>query len=268
MKKLISFFIIFLMTSHADAALVDFSNVFRHTTGCFILYDLTNDKMITQYNPQRCQQRIPPDSTFKVVLSLMAFDQELISHSTVFKWDGRVREYPDWNHDQTPQSWLHNSALWVSQVLTPKIGLVNIKNYLQEFGYGNQDFSGDPGKHNALEHAWVTSSLKISADEQLVFLKKLLRNQLPVTQAAMQQTKENMFVETSRHGWKLYGKTGTGNYQHVQEDAWFIGYVEKANQTYVFVTNFSDLETPALASQGGPRARNMTKALLDKIGIY
>ena len=256
------------MTSQANAALVDFSNYFRNTTGCFILYDLTNDKLITQYNPQRCQQRIPPDSTFKVVLSVMAFDQQLITQSTVFKWDGTKRDFPDWNQDQTPQSWLHDSVVWVSQMLTPKLGQAHISNYLQQFDYGNRDFSGDPGQHNGLQHAWLTSSLKISANEQLEFLKKLVRNQLPVTPAAMLQTKENMFVETSSHGWKLYGKTGTGNHQHVQEDAWFVGYVEKSGQTYVFVTNFSDLQNPALENKGGIRAKNMTKALLNKIGVY
>ena len=51
--------------------------------------------------------------------------------------------------------------MWLSQLLTPQLEMPKIKNYLQKFNYGNQDFSADVGKNNGLTNAWLNSSLKI-----------------------------------------------------------------------------------------------------------
>ncbi|MES2218287.1 MAG: penicillin-binding transpeptidase domain-containing protein [Pseudomonadota bacterium] len=266
MKKLFSILFSFLIAPVSVANTVDFSKYFNEKSGCFILFDVTNNKLITKYNPARCKEQIPPASTFKLPLSVMAFDQKLIKQDTVFKWDGKTRSFSLWNQDQSPQTWLKNSVVWVSQVLTPKIGLDKINYYLKQFNYGNQDFSG------GLSHAWLHTSLKISADEQLNFLKRMLMEQLPVSPAAMADTKANMYLETSPKGWKLYGKTGTGSYVHdttnylqVNEDAWFVGYVQKASKAYVFVLNYSDLEEP---NTGGRRAKGIAKDLLQELGLY
>lgn len=47
------------------------------------------------------------------------------------------------------------SVVWVSQEITQKIGLNKIKNYLKDFDYGNQDFSGDKERNNGLTEAWL-----------------------------------------------------------------------------------------------------------------
>jgi beta-lactamase class D/beta-lactamase class D OXA-1 len=275
MKKLVSTLIFSLFAANSFASVEDFSKYFNEKSGCFILFDLNKNKLIEKYNPSRCKEQIPPDSTFKIPLSLMAFDQKLITEKTVFKWDGKDRGLSFWNQDQTPQTWLKNSAVWVSQELTPKLGLDKIKYYLKQFKYGNQDFSGDPGKNNGLTNAWLSSSLKISGDEQLIFLKNFICNKLPVSQAAMTDTKENMYLETSPNGWRLYGKTGSGsnvhqpvNYQHTLEDGWFVGYVQKADQVYVFVLNFSDLKKPNTTEAGGTRAKGIAKDLLKQMDIF
>ncbi len=262
-------------TSHPLASTPDFSTYFKEKSACFIVFNLDENKLTTKYNPSRCEEKIPPDSTFKIALSLMAFDQKIINQNTVFKWDGQDRSLSFWNQDQTPKTWLKNSAVWVSQQLTPQLGLDKIKYYLEQFDYGNQDFSGGPGKNNGLTHAWLSSSLKISGNEQLVFLKKLIMNKLPVSKSAMTDTKENMYLETSPNDWKLYGKTGTGspthqsiNHTRALEDGWFIGYVEKGKQTYLFVLNFSDSKPPNSTEAGGTRAKKITKALLTKMNLF
>lgn len=121
---------------------VNISKYFTDKNGCFILYDINTGKIVTKYNAKRCAERIPADSTFKIALSLMAFDQKIINQSTTFKWDGKSRWLKDWNQDQTPRTWMQYSVVWVSQLLTPRLGMPKIKNYLQKFNYGNQDFSG------------------------------------------------------------------------------------------------------------------------------
>lgn len=227
----------------------EYARLFKSYHGCFILYDLNAQKIISEYNPNnRCNQRISPNSTFKIPLSLMAFNQGTINQHTTFKWDGRKGAIPEQERDQTPNTWLKYSALWVSQQITPQLGYARIKHYLAGFNYGNQDFSGDRGKNNGLTHAWLASSLKISGTEQLNFLKAMLNNELPITNDAVKNTKENLYLGKLDNGADYYGKTGSGRHGRNERDSnpsklrdgWFIGFVEKDNQQYIFVSNLTD----------------------------
>ena len=264
MKKILLLILISIVSINAFAGDFKFDKYFADKNACFILYDLNQNKLIEKYNPKRCAERIAPCSTFKIPLSLMAFDQGIISQKTLFKWDRQDKGLPFWNQDQTPKTWLSNSAVWVSQLLTPKLGLNPIKKYLKEFNYGNQDFTGDPGLNNGLQKAWLESSLKISADEQLIFLKDLADDRLPVSKTAMTSTKENMYLETSSKGWKLYGKTGSGtappkdgklnNHNGELQDGWFVGFITNNNQKYLFVLNLTDLQPPRNNEAGGHKS--------------
>lgn len=253
MKKLLTLFL--LLFSASVFADTNLSKYFTDKSGCFILYDLNKSEVVTQYNPPRCSQQISPDSTFKIPLSLMAFDQNLITQKTVFKWDGQKRMFAAWNQDQTPQTWLKNSIVWVSQQLTPKLGMDKIQYYLHQFNYGNEDFSG------GITRAWLTSSLKISADEQLGFLRNFVTDKLPVSKAAIADTKANLYLETLPNDWKLYGKTGSGGLKGLQ-DGWFIGFIQKEKQIYIFVLNFSELQKPTSTEFAGARAKKMVKEIL------
>lgn len=274
MRRNIALLLLCLLSLPAFASSLSICDYFTGKTGCFLLYNVNQDMLLTQYNPTRCAVRISPNSTFKIPLALMAFDQKLISQKSIFKWDNKDKGRAAWNQDQTPISWLGNSVVWVSQDLAAKLGEDKIKTYLMKFNYGNQDFSGDPGKHNGLNKAWLDSSLSISADEQLVFLKKLIANMLPVSQEAMQNTKQNMYLETSAQGWKLYGKTGSGKPRAVAgtasplQEGWFVGFIEKQNQMYIFVLNFADLQDPKVSDSAGPRAKEIVKGLLTKMNLF
>ena len=95
--------------------------------------------------------------------------------------------YPDflevWKQDQTPKSWMKNSCVWYSQVLTRKLGMQKFQSYVTKLNYGNMDLSGDKGKNNGLTNAWLSSSLEISSIEQISFLEKLLNNTLRIMPA-------------------------------------------------------------------------------------
>jgi beta-lactamase class D len=257
---------------------LDITKYFTNKNGCFILYDINTSKIITKYNAKRCGDQIPVDSTFKIALSLMSFDQQIISNNTVFKWDGKARWLKIWNQDQTPRTWLQYSVVWVSQLLTPKLGISKIKYYLKKFNYGNQDFSGDLGKNNGLTNAWLNSSLKISADEQLLFLINMVTYKLPVSHTAITNTFNNMYIDSDpatdlslygaqfdklKNNWKLYGKTGSSGSTGFR-DGWFEGFVIKGKQQYVFVTNFSDTKPSTYKMSGGATAKGITIQLLNQ----
>lgn len=91
----------------------------------FILYNLTKQKVVAnKFNPHnRYNERIAPDSTFKIVLSLIAFNKNLINQDSIFQWDRKKYDIPEWNRDQTPQTWLKYSIAWVSQQIAPELGL-------------------------------------------------------------------------------------------------------------------------------------------------
>jgi beta-lactamase class D len=255
----------FALTLNAQASEItpsQFAKVFNNYYSCFILYHVNTYKIISEYNPNhRCNERISPDSTFKVALSLMVFNQGMINQNTIFKWDGKKRELPDWNQDLTPHTWLKYSALWISQQLTPHLGLARIKHYLAGFNYGNQDFSGDLGAKNGLQYAWLSSSLKISAVEQLNFLQAFLRNELPIHNEALINTKKNLYQGKLDNGADYYGKTGSGRHGRNERlvnpslfrEGWFIGFIEAKNQQYIFVSNISD-KTPIVTRKGDSSA--------------
>lgn len=231
----------------------EYATHFKNYNACFILYNLNKHQIVTEYNPDnRCNERLSPDSTFKVPLSLIAFNQGIINQKTVFKWNGTKGVLPEHEQDQTPASWIKYSVLWVSQELTPQLGEARMKHYLAGFSYGNQDFSGDPGANNGLTHAWLSSSLKISANEQLQFLSAMLSNELPVNQTAVKNTVDNMYIGKLNNGAKYFGKTGSGRNGRNERlsnpsklrDGWFVGFVAQGDQRFIFVSNLTDKKEP------------------------
>lgn len=269
MKRILSLALCLGFVGYAQAA-PDFPTLFKNQDACFLLYNLNAHKVVDVYNKSRCKTEVSPNSTFKIALSLMAFDSKVITQQTVFKWNGQHYSIPGWNQNETPQAWLQYSVVWVSQQITPQLGMDKINAYLKSFDYGNEDFSGDPGQNNGLSHAWLDSSLKISPAEQIKFIGKLVQNKLPVSEAAMNDTKANLYLETSANGWQLYGKTGSGSsvIQGVPEaHGWFVGWVQKQDQVYLVVLNSQDLVPPQSGEYAGQRAKNAAMQILQSEGL-
>lgn len=257
-KYFILFLLFFAINIFAKSD-IDFNEVFNNKNACFLLYDLTANKMLTHYNNKQCAVRISPCSTFKVALALMAFDLGILKdENTVIKWDGITRDLSEWNKDQTPKTWLQYSTVWVSQWITPQLGALKIQNYLNDFQYGNRDISG------GIDHFWLSSSLKISGNEQLKFLIRLWQNKLALSTAAINHTKKSLYSEKLENGATIYEKTGSGfvNGSNGKSDriGWFVGYLFFNHHDYVFVTNFID-ETDSKISSG-LEAKDITKKIL------
>ncbi len=250
----------------------DFSSLFKNQNACFVLYDLTQRKLINIYNKSLCKTEYSPNSTFKIALSLMAFDSQVISQNTVFKWSGEHYNFSNWNQDQTPKTWLDYSVVWVSQFITPKLGQAKITQYLKSFDYGNADFSGDKNKNNGLTQAWLDSSLEISPVEQIKFLGKLVSNKLDISKQAMANTKTNLYLETSPNNWKLYGKTGSGYYFDKQNNrhsqGWFVGWIAQQNQVYLIALHNQDLQPATPGVYSGAQDQNTAIKILSSEGLF
>jgi beta-lactamase class D len=97
------------------------------------------------------------------------------------------------------------------------------------------------------EDGYVLYRNKISPEEQAIFIEKLLANTLPVSEHAQTMTKNILFVEELKNGWKLYGKTGMGNLLNADETknpdlyhGWFIGWISKGDVKIIFVNHITD----------------------------
>ncbi len=274
MEKLTKIFFVGLVSLGTTSVLAQQKQL-EGVEGCFILHDLKADKQLIRYGGERCAERVPACSTFKVPLSLMAFDKGVLKDENhVIKWDGVAREIPSWNKDQTAASWMRESVVWYSQAMTPKFGKDVIEKYLTDFGFGSHDMSG------GIKDAWLTvtpstpnvkNTLKISADEQVLFIVKLFKGQLPVSKHALDTTKKIMFLEKSSNGFELNGKTGSG-YLSVEPDkvrvGWFVSHVKHEDQELVAITSFTDKRKDPPYKYGGYQAKEITKSILTEKGYW
>jgi len=202
----------------------------------FIIYDFEQGKIVERVGD--CQIQESPCSTFKIALSLMGFDSGILKDDDSPEWPYK-NEYNAsldfWRQPHTPKMWIKNSCVWYSQVLTSILGMDTFQKYVKAFEYGNQDVSGNPGKDDGLYTSWLCSSLKISPQQQVEFIKKLLNHSLSVSNYAHDQTRRILFNSDLGDGWKLYAKTG-GGVEKNKTLAWFVGWTkhEAKNKIYIF----------------------------------
>lgn len=198
-----------------------------------------------------------PQSTFKIALSLMGFDSGILRSESKPSWslpDGTDPYINVCKGDHAPRTWMRDSCLWYSRILTTKLGIKKFQDYVTKFSYGNMDLAG------GLINAWVSSSLKISPEGQTDFLQKVVDRKLPVSHASYDKTKKIMFIQEMAGGWKLYGKTGNGNQfdkdgnKKELQHGWFVGYIEKGNRRIVFASHIVDNEKQSTFASF--RARN------------
>lgn len=240
---------------------------------CFIAKE--NSKVLKTEGD--CDKRYAPMSTFKIVLSLIGFDSGILVDEMHPVWPFK-EGYDDfrdaWKQDQTPKSWMKESCVWYSQVLTTKLGMKKFQAYVIKFDYGNKDLSGDKGQNNGLTNAWLSSSLQISSTEQVSFLQKMLAGKLPIKPHAIEMTKNILFASELKNGWKFYGKTGMGSLLNADRTknpdlyhGWFIGWIEKGDRRIIFSNHIEDYkkEETFVSLRAKAYAKEKMIKIIDKI---
>ena len=132
-----------------------------------------------------------------------------------------------------------------------------MQHYVDLAHYGNQDISGQ------IDTFWLEGGLRISADEQVEFLKRLYQGDLPFSQRSMNIVKEILVLEKTE-SYQLSGKTGS--VQRLTPLAgWFVGYLETKGNVYFFATNFESSSPDGFAN--GDTARKMSQNILRGLGL-
>ena len=232
MKKIIFLFVAIVLCGcrSQSTAEYDFSEYFvsREVEGSFLLYDADNDEYIC-YGGERCQTQFIPASTFKLLNAQIALETGVVTDEhEIIPWDGVDKGYAAWNQDHNLETAMQNSVVWVFQELAQRIGNERMQQYIDLVGYGNQDISGS-------DTFWLEGNLRISQEEQIDFLRRLYKDELPFSESSMSTVKEIMVLEATP-AYRLSGKTGWAN--SVNPDVgWFVGFLEKNDNVYFFATN-------------------------------
>jgi beta-lactamase class D len=248
----------------------DLSKFFKNTKGAFVLYDLKNERYL-RHNPARCRERFSPFSTFKIPNSLIGLDTNVITDADfLIRWepqkypmqsDWTVAPFVHWKQDQTLRSAIKYSVVWYYRELAKRVGQERMKKYVSDFEYGNQDISGGLNSPSLFEAFWLNSSLRISADEQIEFLKKFYAGKLPVAERSTNIVKDILVLEKTDR-YTLSGKTGGGSLPNGKSLGWFVGYVETNGNVYFFATNIEGANYAAIRD----RRIELTKEILKELG--
>jgi len=209
------------------------------------------------HNPDRAEQRFGPASTFKVPHALFALDAGLVTDEfQVFEWDGEERQISAWNRDQDLRSSMRNSTVWVYQGFARALGEEREREYLESIDYGN----ADPG--GGIDRFWLDGDLAISPIEQIEFLGRLYRNELPFDAAHQYLVKDIMIVEAGPR-WILRAKTGW-QVRTEEQFGWWVGWIEYANGPVFFATHI-DMPNGA---EDAPKRLAVTRAALELLGAW
>jgi beta-lactamase class D len=233
---------------HCAAALLALScSAAADAQVCTAVADALTGRVLKQEGV--CAERVTPASTFKIALALIGYDSGYLTDEHLpalpFK-EGYADWIPSWRATTDPTSWIKNSVVWYSQLMTEWLGAERLHHYVSAFSYGNQDLSGDRGQDNGLTRAWLTSSLQISPLEELEFLHRLVTRQLAVSARAYDMTGRITLVGTVE-GWEVHGKSGNGFRQRAdgtpdrtRQVGWFVGWASKGTHVIAFARCLQD----------------------------
>lgn len=225
----------------------------RGVTGTIVVADERNGSNWV-FDDRRAHARFIAASTFKVPHALFALDAGVVRDEfETFPWDSVRRDIESWNRDQDLRSSMRNSTVWVYQGFARKLGEKREREYLRRIGYGNADPSG------GVDRFWLDGGLRISAHEQVGFLKRLFRNELPFRVEHQRLVKDIMIVEADRN-WILRAKTGWGA-RGDPEVGWWVGWVEWPEGPVFFALN---IEMPR-GGEDAPKREAIAREILAAI---
>lgn len=203
-----------------------------------MLYDETKD-VYSIINRERANKQFTPYSSFKIANTLIALDTQVVE-SLDQELTFNLERYPikKW----WPKNWYQSplvireafqySALPIYQTIALEIGELRMREYLQRFKYGNQDIS------SGIDNFWLNKNLKISAKQQIEFLRQLNHRKLNLKPSTFDDFFRVMLV-SQNNDFELYAKTGGGPTSNNTAIGWYVGLIKKQNNTYYFALNIT-----------------------------
>lgn len=197
--------------------------------GSLVVYDLKHDSYFTNDRYMMHWATVPA-STFKITNSIIGLEMGLIDSSKIFKWDGEKRAMPRWEADLSLKQAFQRSCVPCYQELAREIGLDSMRFYLQKLNYGKMQVDS-----NNLDLFWLEGNSEISAKEQIDFITKLYRKELPL-QPSTYEVMENLMLIEQNEQYTLYGKTGWA-VSGEDDFGWFVGYIKTKKGPFIITSH-------------------------------
>ncbi len=210
---------------------IDLESYFHGINGAAVIYN-PSESSYQIYNQEMALTRRSPCSTFKIISSLIALEnQVIVPDNSIRTWSGEVFWNEDWNRDIAFEDAFRTSCVWYFRKIIDEIGKDVIQEELNKLQYGNCDISDWEGYLNtnnnnrALTGFWIESSLKISPKEQTEVMERIFGEHSGYSQTSQDSLKQVMLL-TEGNGSEplIYGKTGLGKSNGIVVDAWFTGF--------------------------------------------
>ena len=228
----------------------------------FVAWDAATGETV-RYDPERAAVEVSPCSTFKIPNALIALETGVASgpdHVRAFDAERHPRGQHDddrrWAEvarDHDLASAIRHSVVWYFQEVAVEIGEERMAAALARFEYGNRDLS------SGIDRFWLAASLRISADEQVAFLRRLISGKLASAEATARL--RDMLAQDHEGDHDLFAKTGMGWTPEGRALGWWVGWVERPAGPVVFAFRIEADDFVLLRRERIPAARRALAAI-------
>jgi beta-lactamase class D len=207
---------------------------------CFMLMSVSG-KLIAGAGGDECTRKAAPASTFKIPHALIALQTGVVDPKLPVQWAGSDQPFETWKRDHTLASSIQWSVYWYYQRTAAKIGEERMRAQLAALRYGSDTFERE------LTTFWTNGDLEVSPQEQVEFLARMFRGDLPVAREHVETVKQAMLMPPGKitnaagtHDFVLPAavtavRAKTGNTRIGDERiSWLVGQVEAGEDQYVF----------------------------------
>ncbi len=223
----------FITTGNVKAEQLNFQEVtrlplqlkdaFDGINGCAVFYDPSKNTLEV-YNEDMAKKQAAPQSTFKIVSSLMGLENGILQdHKSKMRYNGTKYWLDAWNKDVTLAEAFRFSCVWYYHQVTYAIDRINIAQFLNKIQYGNEDISqwlgNGSNEKKELNGFWLSSSLKISPLEQVRVLANIFEGKSHIQEKNIAILKDIMQQDQKA----IFAKTGS----NIRGKSWFVGFIQQ-----------------------------------------
>jgi len=198
--------------------------------GSILIYDLKHDLYYSNNFEWSSRGQLPA-STFKITNSIIGLETGVIEDENyTFEWDGEEKWLKSWEQDLVLKKAFQYSCVHCYQEVAWKIGPKRMNEHIGKLNYGNLVIDS-----TNIDNFWLQGESRISQVQQIDFLKRLYKNELPISDSTEKIMKDILlFDETDKY--KLSGKSGL-SIENENYNGWYVGYIELKSKTYFYATN-------------------------------
>ncbi len=244
---------------HEHVSVIDSLMDSLQLNGTVLVYDAHSNTYFSN-DFERARTGFLPASTFKIPNSIIGLETGVIENEDmIFKWNGEKRNMAIWEKDMNLREAYQNSCVPCYQEVARGIGMDSMNHYLEAFDYARMEV-----KEDNMDVFWLEGASRISAFEQIRFLRKLQERTLDISTPTYEIMEKVMLID-QKGDYILKGKTGW-SIRDGWNVGWFVGIIDKGDKVYYVATNVEPKENFDMNQFARVRF-HVTRLSLQKMGI-